>query len=142
MAAKNANTSAQKWLRNYQGSTQSVKDGVNGVTEAPTAKAARNLDKAKAGYIDAVDSGRMGRALNAVSLEDWKRAMLNKGINRMSTGATEAVGKVEAFLSSWMPLMEQVSQQVKLMPSGTTEAALDRVRKVIEAGKRFAGKMV
>lgn len=132
---------AAKWARNTAGSTESVKAGVMAVTQSPMEKAAQNLDKAAMNYQAAVSSGRMGKALRAVSLADWQQAMIEKGVQRIASGTQRAVPKMEAFMAAWMPVMERVKNQVATMPSGTTEAALDRVRVVIEAGKKFAGKL-
>lgn len=133
--------SAQKWAQNLSRSTDSIKAGVQAVQEAPTARAARSLDKARMNYNQAIDSGRMARSLQAVTLSDWQQAFINKGIPRIQSGAAAGQSKYQQFAAQFYPIMDQVSQQVKGMPNVTTEDALARVRVAIEAGKRFAGKV-
>lgn len=138
--AKTPQQVAAKWAANLQNNIQSVTDGVNAVTQSPTAKAAENLDAYVRNTMAAVQSGRMAASLNAVSLDQWKTAFLQKGIPRIQGGAQQAIPKVQKFMSSWLPVMQAASAQVAGMPKGTTQAALDRVRVIIEAGKNYAGK--
>jgi hypothetical protein len=94
-------------------------DGVNGVTEAPTAKAAQVLDRYLAGVTAAVSSGRMAQALNNVSLQDWKSAMLSKGKARIAQGVQAAQQKFTDFMTQWLPFEQQLQARIASMPKGT-----------------------
>jgi len=138
---KDPTLSAQKWASNLTRSADAIRAGVNSVTEAPTAKAARSLDKALQNYQDAITSGRMGRALTAVTLQDWQQAMLTTGLARIQSGAQKGQGKYAQFAQAFYPVMDQASKQVQSMPKNTIEDSLARVRVVMEAARRFAGKL-
>lgn len=131
---------AQSWKEGLQKAAQRIAQGVDNVTVSPTELAAANLDTAAANYQEAVTSGRMARALRNVSLADWKDAFKTKGIPRIASGAAAAMPKMEAFNSKWYPIMEAASQQAKRIKKGTIEDSLARVRVIMEAGKKFAGK--
>lgn len=137
---KTAQQVAKKWVDNTSNATQAMIDGVNGVTESPTAKAAAAVDRQVQGVIAAAQSGRTAAKLNAVSLDSWKNSFKTKGVPRISQGVQAAQPKMQAFLNDWMPLMNSVSAEVKNMPKGSIQAGLARVQKVMEAGKRYAGK--
>lgn len=137
-----ASNVADKWKRNYAASAESVRQGVMAVTVAPTELAARQADRALAGYREAIESGRWAANLRKVGLEDWKQSMLTTGLNRMASGATTGQPKMERFMNRWLPIMARASEQVKGMPKGTIDDALARIRVVLEAGKSYKGASV
>lgn len=108
MALGSPQAAAQKWSRNIGSAGASITDGVNRVSESPTAKAATPQAEQRylSGVQEAVSSGKRAAALNRVSLGDWKAAMLNKGIPRIASGAAAAQGKMERFLSELYPHIE------------------------------------
>lgn len=140
MAMKNPQTSAQKWASNLAGAAESIKAGVNAVTESPTAKAAQNLEKASANYQEAVTSGRMANKLNAVTLPDWKNAMIAKGVPRIQQGATQGKSNYEKFAAKFYPVAQAASDAAKAMPNNNIEEGLARVREVVKRFKQYAGK--
>lgn len=141
-AMKTPQQVAQKWQRNIAGAAESIRQGVMAVTQAPTQKAAQALDRAATNYVEAITSGRTQRKLNAVTLQDWQKSVLDKGISRMTSGATAAMPKMEKFLTAWLPQMAAASQEVQSMPKNNLDEALQRVRRIAEIGKQFAGKPI
>lgn len=135
--AKNSAMIAEKWARGMQGATQSMKDGIAGVTEAPGVKAAAAADKYAAGVAEAVSSGRYAANSRAVSLADWQQAMLNKGIPRVASGVTAAKPAVQRYLDIALPIAEQSKQQCAGMPSLTEEDAIAKVRVNMQNMKRI-----
>lgn len=123
----NAASVADNWASRMAASTQKITDGVNAVTESPTAKAAQNLDKYKANTAAAVDSGKMAAKLNAVSLTQWKNATLAK-VSRVGSGAQASKQKMVNHLTKWLPFVAQVRQQIKQMPSTTPQ---DRIARMV-----------
>jgi hypothetical protein len=73
----------------------------------------------------------------SADVNDWKKKMKTQGVNRIADGAVAAQSKVEKFLSEFVPLMEQASAEAKKIDKSTTEGALQRVRVVMEAAKKF-----
>src|ERR1041384_2217988 len=74
----------QKWAAHGAASENTVRAGVQAVQESPTAKAAARVDAWIAGVQRSRD--KFVQNLQAVSLQDWKNAMLGKGINNMTAG--------------------------------------------------------
>lgn len=137
MAMKSASQIAEKWKRNLSASTDAIRAGVQGVQVAPTELAARQADRMAQGVQQAVASGKYQRNCRKVSLQDWQQSFLTKGISRISSGAQAGQSHMEEFMSEFMPIMEQASQQARALPKGTIDDALARVRLVIEKAKQF-----
>ncbi|HET6917654.1 MAG TPA: hypothetical protein VFH56_16325 [Acidimicrobiales bacterium] len=127
MATKNAADVAKKWAQNLTGSTQSVQQGVQAVTTAPTALAAAQAQAFVTGVTNAVASGKWQAGLNRVSLQDWQNAMIQKGIPRIGPGATAAQGKFASFMSQLLPFQQSLSQQLAQMPRGDINANIQRM---------------
>ena len=115
-----------RWASGLKGSTQRIVEGVQNVQVSPTAKAAKSLDKAKAGYTAAIDSGKMARKLNAVSLESWKASTLAKAPQRISAGVDGAVPKMQEFARKLLPYLTQVQAKVQAMPNISLEDNIQR----------------
>jgi len=115
---------AEKWLRNTQAAAKDYEDGVNAVQENPMAKAATMLDLAKQNYSEAIDSGRMAAALNAVSTQDWKTACTGKGKQRHSQGVAAAKPKAERVFTKLIQAVYEV--QASLPPRGSFEENMAR----------------
>lgn len=126
MAAATPAQAAQNWATNLGAATARIKAGVQAVTTSPTAAAAARIDAYQAGVIAAVQSGKTQRALQAVSLADWQNSMINKGVSRIASGATQAQGKFQNFMSQFLPYVQSGVQQLQAMPRGDLQANIAR----------------
>lgn len=117
----------EKHARNLKSSVPDIQRGVERVTEAPTAKAAKKADKMLAGITEAVQSGKWQRGLERVTLEDWKDKMLKKGVGRIAAGIDEAADKVVAFAEELLPFQEKLQKEVDAMPDVTLEDSIQRM---------------
>ncbi len=126
---------AAKWQRNLGAATQSITDGVNAVTEAPGAKAARQ----KAFWLQRVNDAadKWARNVGLVTLDEWKSAMINVGIPRVATGAAAKVGKVESFMTEFLPYVNDAAARVRSMPKGGEANAIARAAAMIQANMKF-----
>lgn len=115
---------AKNWSRGMSGATDKLRAGINAVTESPTAKAALAVDRQVAGVVRAAADGRTQAALNAVTTEMWKTAMIEKGIPRIAQGAATAEPKVARFAAEFLPFLAAGVQQ--LPPRGGLEENLQR----------------
>lgn len=118
---------ADKWKRRISAATQDVRTGVERVTVAPTEKAAAKKDKMLSRLTDAMTNGKWEAGLRRVSLQDWKDAMLNKGLGRIAQGAEAATNKVEAFAGELLPHIDAGRRQLEGMPDITIEDSINRV---------------
>lgn len=137
MPMKNPQTVADKWSRNLASSTTAIQEGVNNVSVSPTAKAAQNQEAYLAGVQRAVADGKWERGLKRVTLEDWKQAMLSKGVSRIASGASAAVGKMETFLSEFLPHVESGQRMLENMPRGDLATNIQRAVAMMEHNAKF-----
>jgi hypothetical protein len=121
----------KKWAENGANSQAVVRAGVNAVTESPTAKAAARVDAWVQGVQRAKE--KFVNACNAVSLNDWKQAMLGKGLQNMQTGYNDAGSqrKYLQFMRSFLPYVRSGAAQVRQMPKGTLADSIKRAEFMI-----------
>lgn len=134
---KNAQQVAQKWSRNLQGSTDSITQGVQAVTEAPSARAIRQQDALLNNFTTAVTSGKWARNLGRVTLQDWQDRLLKVGIGRITAGAAAAVPKMESFMNQFLPYLEQGVNNLKATPRGGIEQNIQRAVSMIRWNSQF-----
>jgi len=124
--ATTAAAATDRWASGMANSTEKIKAGVNAVTVAPTAKAALRLDAYLAGVQRAISSGKMADSLNRVTLQEWQRAMTEKGVNRVAGGAAAAKPKFQAFMNEFLPFLENARRELESMPRGSLEENIQR----------------
>lgn len=126
MAFPTASAVANRWANGMSGASEKMKAGIQAVTESPTSKAARRSDAYLQGVQRAVASGKYQAALERVTLEDWKKAAIDKGINRVASGAMEAKGKFQTFMQEFLPFLEQGVRALEAQPRGDIEQNIQR----------------
>ena len=131
---------AEKWNRRIKAATEDMRKGVSRVTEAPTEKAAAKAEKMKAHLIEAIDSGKWAERLKSVSLEQWKDAMINKGIGRVAAGADAAKAKQVEFAKQLLSAVEAARAKLEGMPDLTIEDSINRVATYIREMSKFKKK--
>jgi len=132
----NVQAAVDKWQRNMINSAESVKSGVQGVTESPTAKAAAQADRYVMGVQQAVASGKWQSGLQSVSLQQWKDSVI-AGIPNIANGVNKAKPKMQAFLTQFLPYVDSVAQQVRAMPKGGVENGIARASAMIRGLAEF-----
>lgn len=137
MAMPTAAQVATNWRNAMAGAGKKLTDGVNAVTEAPTAKAARRIDAMVAGVQRAAADGRIQRGLERVSLEDWKKAMLDKGAGRVAAGAAAAEPKMRAFMEEFLPHVQSGVNKLQSMPRGDIETNIARAVEMMRHNASF-----
>lgn len=140
MARVDARGFAEKHSRRLKASLEDMRAGVERVTEAPTAKAAKKADKMRANMLAAIDSGKWARRLNAVTLDDWKKKMVDVGINRVSAGIDAAEDKVIKFAEELLPHVDKGVSDVKKMNDVTLEDNINRMTSFIRHMSKFERK--
>lgn len=126
MARLSPQAAAQKWANNLGNSTSEIAAGIDRVTVSPTSQAAAKKDKMKQRLIAAIDSGKWEAGLRRVSLEDWKAAAKDKGVQRIGQGAQSAVNKQADFYSKLFPFQDTLQSKVKSMPDVTKQDSINR----------------
>lgn len=123
---------SKKWNRNLKHSVPDIVAGIDGVTEAPSAKAVEKQDKMLANLTAAVQDGTWAKRLGAVSLTDWKEKTKKKVAERMAGGVDGAMAKRQAFDSYNVNTLNAVLPEINAMPDMTIEDSVARVRKLME----------
>lgn len=133
--ALDPNQVAQKWSRNLSGATQSITDGVNGVTEAPGVAAARQ----KTLWLQRVQASqdKWATRVAAVPLSEWQEKMRTVGIPRIASGATANQPKFAQFMTAFLPHVENVARTVRAMPKGTIDDSIARAAAQIRGNAQF-----
>lgn len=113
---------ADKWVSNLSGATTSITAGVNGVTVAPGQKAAAAADF----WLQRVTAAKQKYATNVgkVTLQQWKDAMLNIGVGRISSGATANKQKMVDFYTKFLPFIQ--AGVASLPPKGDLNMNIQR----------------
>lgn len=108
-----------KYKRNTANAADDLKIGINAVTVAPTQKAAAAVDKYARGVQDAVSSGRFVNGCNAVSLQDWKDASINKGVRNYQVGTQNLSNRAMKNMADQQAMAATIKAEVDAMPNNT-----------------------
>lgn len=133
--AKNPMSITQKWSKNLGAATESIKNGINDVQEAPGILAARKQEEYVSGVMENAD--KWSRKVSAVTLDAWKQAALGVGLQRIATGITKGTPKMQRFMEQWMPYMDGLKSRLKSIPKGGIEASIARAAEAIRYNKNF-----
>jgi hypothetical protein len=125
MAQKNPAAVAAKWATNLTNATQSITLGVQSVTVSPGMQAAAN----SAGYLSGVQANvdKWKANVGNVTLAAWQQAMITKGVPRIATGATEGKNKMQNFMQTFLPYVEQSKAALASTPRGSLESNIQRM---------------
>ncbi len=137
MAKLTASEFAEKWQRRLSAAAPDIQKGINRVDVSPTEKAAAKQDKMLANITASVQSGKWAAGLRRVSISDWKRAAIEKGIPRISQGVSGAGPKVTDFASQLLPFQDSLKSQVDNMPDLTLEDSINRMSTWVRGMSKF-----
>ena len=118
---------AEKMARRLSASTEDIRSGIQRVTTAPSQAAIAQKELLKMKIIQAIDDGTWEAGLNSVSLQDWKDAAINKGLNRIGPGINAAKPKLIKFATQLLPAVDAAAAEAKAMPKGTLEDSIARM---------------
>lgn len=125
---------AAKWAQNLSQATAAITAGVQSVQTAPGVKAAAQ----KQVWVNNTTAAqnKWAQRTAAVPLGDWQSAMINKGVPRISSGATAAVPKMQTFMTKLLPYIN--SQVSSLPPRGDLGANINRMVAFTQAMAKFS----
>ena len=135
---KDARTVAEKWARRLKGAVEDIRMGVEAVTENPAEKAAAKKAKWIARMTSKEVQDKWEARLRTVTLEDWKNAMLAKGLGRIAAGVDEATPDFETFMSELLPHIEEGRRAIARMPDVTLEDNIRRMETFIRHMAKFS----
>ena|SRR5439155_25232191 len=130
-------TVADRWVQRLGASTDKIRQGVQAVTTSPTQAAAAAVNTWQQRLADPKTAQKYVASLSRVSTADWQNAMLNKGLNRIASGAAAAHDKFMNFLSQFLPFEANIAQQVRNMPKATLDDRINRAVAQIRGNAAF-----
>lgn len=126
-----------KWKANAGRASQDYVKGVQAVTTSPTAKAAAAKEKYLQGVMNAAQSGKYEQSLNAVTLQEWKDAAVNKGAKNYQTGVTNISPRAAKAMADVQQYAEQVKQTIASMPNNTEADADARMLEAVKLMRAY-----
>lgn len=117
---------AEKHIRRTKQAVVDMQNGVAAVTEAPSKAAVAKQDKLLSNLTASIQSGKWARNTARVTLDDWKKAMLEKGVNRVAQGLDGSQKKIEDFFAQLLPFQQNIQQEISRMPDLTLEDGINR----------------
>lgn len=127
----------EKHARRTKGAIADLKAGVARVTEAPGKKAAAKVEKMRSKLLESIDDGTWEKRVAAVPLEDWQKAMIEKGAGRVGAGIDGAKDKVTKFATQLIAHENSVLGRLADMADLTLEDSIARARFWIEEMNKF-----
>lgn len=126
---------ADKQVRRAQAAGPDYLAGVDAVTQAPGELAAAKVDKMRNGVLNAIDSGKWGNNVAAVSIETWKNKTKTKGGRNYAQGVSDAKQTIQDFHAEFQPFLQGVQAKVAAMPDNTLE---DRIQRMTTNAREIA----
>ena len=126
---------ATNWSNGMANASAKMTAGVNAVTEAPSVKAIEAIPRMVQGIQAAAASGKIAAGLGRVTLQSWQQAMIQKGVNRVAAGATQAKPKVQNFFTQFLPFLQQ--GVAALPPRGDTNQNIQRAVAMMQYNHGF-----
>lgn len=127
----------EKHARRLKESIPDIERGIERVTESPTAKAAAQEAKMKFKINEALNSGKWSRGLKRVSLEDWKKAAITKGVPRISIGIDAAAEKTTKFAGELLAFEDTLKATIDKMNDVSFEDSINRMVAWVRGMKKF-----
>jgi hypothetical protein len=131
---------AEKQMRRTKAATTDMVNGVNAVSVAPSKLAVAKKQKAVNNWNEAMQSGKWERNLGRVTLDEWKKSMIEKGVGRVAAGVDASQAKLEAFYSELIPFQADLSKKIDSLPDLTVEDSIQRASTWIRGMSNFRKK--
>lgn len=137
MARVNPQEFADKWRRRLAGATEDIRRGIERVNTAPGERAAAAQEAMQTNLNEAINSGRWARRVAGVSLQDWKNAALEKGVNRIAGGAQASQAKMQRIAQELLPAVDSAASEARAMPKVTIEDSIQRAATFMRRMREF-----
>lgn len=140
MARVNAIEYQEKQARRLKASREDMIKGINRVTKSPGEAAAEAEELLIQRFTEAVRGGKWKQNVMGVSLEEWKRKFIEKGVDRVGPGIDAAKEKTIKSAEKLLANVDTASAEVRAMPKGTIDDSINRMttysRRMHELSKR------
>ena len=129
----------ESWKSKTKNATEKYKRGIQATAVHPGEEAAKNIDKMRQNFNNAIDSGKTEKALRGYSKADWQKMAVEKGAGRIAAGVEGASDKMQTFFSWLEGAMNPIMAQVHQMPSLTLDNNIERMTTMVRgmAAKKY-----
>lgn len=127
MARVNPQEYADKWARRTSAATEDYRKGVQRVTEAPGAAAARQADLMLRKLTESITSGKWAARVGSVSLQEWKDSASGKGVARIAAGVQSAAPGMQQMAQRLLAAVDQAVAAANQTPRGDLDANINRM---------------
>mgnify|MGYP003142662288 FL=1 len=132
---------AEKQARNLKNSLPDIRAGIERVSTAPGVAAAAAQTRMKDNLNRSIDDGRWAAKVRGVTLEEWKNAALNKGVDRIAAGIDQAHDKQVQMAGRLLAAVDSSAAKANAMPKGTIQDSIARMTTFVEDMHKFKGKI-
>jgi len=132
---------AEKQARNLKNSLPDIRAGIERVSTAPGVAAAAAQTRMKDNLNRSIDDGRWAAKVRGVTLEEWKNAALNKGVDRIAAGIDQAHDKQVQMAGRLLAAVDSSAAKSNAMPKGTIQDSIARMTTFVEDMHKFKGKI-
>lgn len=115
-----------KQISRTKGALDQMRTGIQRTSVAPGTIAATKAQKMLEGVRIAIESGDWARRVAGVTLADWQRAMLDKGVGRVSAGLDAAQADMVDFHTQLQAFQNSIRSRMGNMPDVTLEDRIAR----------------
>lgn len=116
----------EKHARRLKQSLPDIKTGIERVTIPPGQAAAREEQRMLTNTMEAIQSGKWATRVGAVSLQDWQKATIDKGLSRIPAGVDAAMVKNVPMAERLLTAVDAAAAKAKALPKGTIEDSISR----------------
>jgi len=109
---------------------EGVKDPERNPIEAALAANEKRIAKLR----ESIEKKTWEAKMAKLTIEDWRKPTLEKGVRRFPEGIRVAEPKIRDFVSKWRPILEGIQAAVRAMPD-VTDA--DREARMLENLRRL-----
>jgi hypothetical protein len=127
MARASTSEVVAKWQSRTKAASPDYIAGVNRVTEAPGAAAARQAGLMLANLMASINSGEWAAAVAAVPLSVWKDAAVKKGAQRIAAGVDGATPQMQQIFTELLARVDAAVAEVNQTPRGDLETNIQRM---------------
>ena len=117
---------AEKWSRRLKAAGQDIQQGVKRVTEAPGQSAARQAQTMLNNLTARVSDGTWARNVAAVTVDEWRNSVLNKGLQRIAAGVDQAAPGQQAMATQLLGAIDAAVAVVDRTPRGDLQTNIQR----------------
>jgi len=122
--------------------TEDFKAGVEAPDRDPIKAALDASAKRAAKVRESLEKKTWEAAMRKVSVDEWKKATLEKGADRFARGIEFAEPKIRKFVAAFQPKLQEIQNAVRALPDVTDADREKRMLENLRRLKALKGKIV